>query len=44
MQEFKIMKENEFGMDFGKYNKLVYGFLFPLGLILLCALAEWLER
>ena len=44
MQEFKVMKENDFGIDFGKYNKLVYGVLFPLFIILMCALAEWMEQ
>ena len=46
-EQFKsttIMKENDFGIDFGKYNKLVYGVLFPLFIILMCALAEWLEQ
>ena len=44
MQEYKVMKENDFGIDFGKYNKLVYGVIFPLFIILMCALAEWLEQ
>ncbi len=44
MQEYKVMKENDFGVDFGKYNALVYGVLFPLGIILLCAVAEYLEK
>ena len=40
MKEFN---ESEFGIDFGKYNKLVYGVIFPLVLVVLCALAEWIE-
>ena len=44
MQEYKVMKQNDFfWQDCSIKELVIYGILYPVGLILLCGLAEWLE-